>query len=168
MKIRIANWIHDSIVDGPGLRFSLFTQGCPHHCPHCHNPQTHDPQGGYLVDTDEIITEIKKNPLLSGITITGGEPMLQPDAVLELLQQTKLLGMDSVVYTGYVYEDLLLQNNTTITSILQTADYLIDGPFVESLKSLDLLFRGSSNQRIIDLKKTNHHHQVLCTSFEND
>lgn len=168
MKIRIANWIHDSIVDGPGLRFSLFTQGCPHHCPHCHNPQTHDPQGGYLVDTDEIITEIKKNPLLSGITITGGEPMLQPDAVLELLQQTKLLGMDSVVYTGYVYEDLLLQNNTTITSILQTADYLIDGPFVESLKSLDLLFRGSSNQRIIDLKKTNHHHLVLCTSFEND
>ena len=168
MKIRIANWIHDSIVDGPGLRFSLFTQGCPHRCPHCHNPQTHDPQGGYLVDTDEIITEIKKNPLLSGITITGGEPMLQPEAVLELLQQTKLLGMDSVVYTGYVYEDLLLQNNTTITSILQTADYLIDGPFVESLKSLDLLFRGSSNQRIIDLKKTNHHHLVLCTSFEND
>jgi anaerobic ribonucleoside-triphosphate reductase activating protein len=168
MKIRIANWIHDSIVDGPGLRFSLFTQGCPHHCPHCHNPQTHDPQGGYLVDTDEIITEIKKNPLLSGITITGGEPMLQPEAVLELLQQTKFLGLDSVVYTGYVYEDLLLQNNTAITSILQTADYLIDGPFVESLKSLDLLFRGSSNQRIIDLKKTNHHHQVLCTSFEKD
>ena len=92
MKIRIAGTVNDSIVDGPGLRFAVFTQGCPHHCPGCQNPETHDPNGGHEEDTDALIARMKKNPLLSGLTLTGGDPLEQSAPCLALARAAKKYG----------------------------------------------------------------------------
>lgn len=165
MTIRIANWIQDSIVDGPGLRFSLFTQGCLHHCPGCHNPTTHDPDGGRVVDISTLVTEMKKNPLLSGLTITGGEPMLQPQSVLTLLREAKALGLDVIIYSGYTYEELRAKQDSSIEAILIEADYLIDGRFILQERTLDLAFRGSRNQRIIHLKATKEQGKIITTEL---
>ena len=100
MNIRIAGVVNDSIVDGPGLRFSVFTQGCSHHCPGCHNPETHDPQGGHDEDTDALIAKMKKNPLLSGITLTGGDPLEQSAPCLELAKAAHAAGLNVWAYTG--------------------------------------------------------------------
>jgi anaerobic ribonucleoside-triphosphate reductase activating protein len=165
MTIRIANWIQDSIVDGPGLRFSLFTQGCLHHCPGCHNPTTHDPDGGRVVDISTLVTEMKKNPLLSGLTITGGEPMLQPQSVLTLLREAKALGLDVIIYSGYTYEELRVKQDSSIEAILIEADYLIDGRFILQERTFDLAFRGSRNQRIIHLKATKEQGKIITTEL---
>ena len=107
MNVRIAGIVNDSIVDGPGIRLTVFFQGCIHHCLNCHNPETHNLTGGYLIDTDEIITKLKNNPLLDGITLSGGDPMLQRDAVIELTKKCKEFGLNTICYTGYTYEELL-------------------------------------------------------------
>lgn len=103
MLIRIAGITQDSIVDGPGLRLAVFVQGCPHNCHGCHNPETHDFAGGRLIDTDEIIAMMDGNPLLSGITLTGGEPFCQPDACIELAKAARERGLSVWIYTGYTY-----------------------------------------------------------------
>ena len=110
MKIRIAGTVNDSIVDGPGLRFTVFTQGCPHHCPGCHNPATHDPMGGHDAQTEEIIDRMKKNPLLSGVTLSGGEPLMQPMPCLEIARAAHAAHLNVWIYTGYVWEALLQEN----------------------------------------------------------
>ena len=107
MKIRIAGTVNDSIVDGPGLRFTVFTQGCPQRCIGCHNPETHDLDGGFVVDTAEIIEQMKKNPLLDGVTLSGGEPFLQPTQCIEIAQAAKGMGLTVWCYTGFKYEDLI-------------------------------------------------------------
>ncbi len=150
MNIRIAGVVNDSIVDGPGLRFSVFTQGCSHHCPGCHNPETHDPQGGHDEDTDALIAKMKKNPLLSGLTLTGGDPLEQSAPCLELAKAAHALGLNVWAYTGYTWEQLLSRNDPDQMALLREVDVLVDGPFIQSERSLELDYRGSKNQRLID------------------
>jgi anaerobic ribonucleoside-triphosphate reductase activating protein len=166
MKIRLSGIIRESIVDGPGLRYVIFTQGCPHHCPACHNPDTHDLNGGYLKDIDDLIIDINKNPLLSGVTLSGGEPFLQIEACLNLVKKFDH-HLNLIAYTGYTYEHLLkeAQKNTTLDELLNHLDYLIDGMYIKSLKDLTLPFRGSSNQRIIDLKASRLENRIITTEL---
>lgn len=154
MTIRIAGTVNDSIVDGPGLRFTVFVQGCSHNCPGCHNPQTHDPNGGKETDTEAMIAQMKKNPLLSGLTLSGGEPMEQPEACYELAKAAHEMGLNVWCYTGYTWEALMLENDPARMALLHEADVLVDGPFVIAWKSLEIPWRGSRNQRVIDVKST--------------
>ena len=154
-QLRISGCISDSIVDGPGIRYVVFVQGCPHHCPGCHNPATHDFEGGYPADTEKILQQIGSDPLISGVTFSGGEPFCQAAALCELGERVRALGKNIVVYSGYTFEELLEKGKTEpdVLCLLRLCDLLIDGRYVESLRDLSLQFRGSSNQRLIDLKK---------------
>ena len=151
MKLRIAGTVNDSIVDGPGIRFTIFTQGCPHNCEGCHNPQTHSFEGGEIVDTDDLLEKIKGNPLLDGVTFSGGEPFCQAEALAELGKKVKELGMNVITYTGYTFEKLWSERDKEHWGeLLEVTDNLIDGPFVLAKKDWEIKFRGSSNQRYID------------------
>lgn len=149
MKMRITGVVTDSIVDGPGLRLAVFFQGCPHHCPGCHNPHTHDFAGGCETDTEGIIDLLRPPNLMAGITLTGGEPFCQPEAFLRLAYGAKRLGKNVWAYSGYTYEQLLAKEETT--EILRCCDVLVDGPYIQEQRSLELAYRGSRNQRIIDV-----------------
>ena len=155
-ELRISGIIKESIVDGPGIRFVIFSQGCPHHCKGCHNPSTFDFNGGYIAKIDDLMSEIKKNPLLKGVTFSGGEPFVQAEAFSKIAIQCHLLGLNVISYTGYTFENLVsgFCNHPEWKTLLENIDILIDGPFVEEQKSLMLLFRGSSNQRILDVKRS--------------
>ena len=153
MKLRIAGTVNDSIVDGPGLRYAVFTQGCPHDCPSCHNPQTHDFSGGKDIDTSEILAQIRKNPLLDGLTLTGGEPFCQCTACVALAQGAHAHGLNVWCYSGYTFEELI-NGKAEWRLLLQNIDVLVDGPFLLEKRSLDCRFRGSSNQRLIDVPKS--------------
>ena len=153
-KIRIASTVNDSIVDGPGLRFVIFTQGCLFGCFNCHNIATWDVKGGALVEMDDLVTKWRKNPLIEGITLSGGDPLLQPEACLYLIRKAHETGLNVTLYSGDTYERLLVDKNEVIRTIIQEIDYLIDGPFVEAKKDLSRLYRGSYNQRFIDLGAT--------------
>lgn len=151
MKIRIAGTVNDSIVDGPGLRFTVFTQGCPHGCPGCHNPETHDPTGGREEDTEALIEKMGKNPLLSGLTLSGGDPMLQPEACLELAKAAHQKGLNVWLYSGYTWEELTEENDPARMALLGETDVMVDGRFMLEQRSLELDYRGSRNQRLIDV-----------------
>lgn len=150
-KIRIAGTVNDSITDGPGIRYTVFTQGCPHHCAGCHNPQTWALDGGIEVSADDLLAEIQRNPLLKGVTFSGGEPLIQAEALLPLAVSIRKLGLELAIYTGYTFEQLLQMNDSAIMQLLSLADVLIDGQFVAAERNLELNFRGSSNQRILNL-----------------
>ena len=162
MRIRIAGVTNDSIVDGPGFRLAVFTQGCPHHCPGCHNPETHDSQGGHDADTAEIIAAMQKNPLLAGVTLTGGEPMMQPQACLELARAAHAAGKNVWCYTGFTFETLLKEADPQRLALLRETDVLVDGPFLLAQRSLDVRFRGSRNQRLIDVQKSLSLGKTVC------
>jgi anaerobic ribonucleoside-triphosphate reductase activating protein len=153
MLLRIAGVDKESVVDGPGLRYVVFTQGCPHRCAGCHNPQTHDFAGGYEVNINEILTSMAEIKLISGITISGGEPFAQPAACAELAEAVKKQGLNVVTYSGYYHTDLLkmAETNSAIAKLLAATDILIDGPYDQTQKDLGLPFRGSNNQKIINL-----------------
>ncbi|MEG0377733.1 MAG: anaerobic ribonucleoside-triphosphate reductase activating protein [Eubacterium sp.] len=153
-SLRINGIIEESIVDGPGIRFVIFTQGCPHHCPGCHNPQTHAFDTGYFIDTQELLSKIIENPLLMGVTFSGGEPFSQAEPLAELAKQLHKKGLDIVTYTGYTLETLYAQKDPHINTLLLQTDTLIDGPFEQSKRDPALSFRGSTNQRIIDMRHT--------------
>jgi anaerobic ribonucleoside-triphosphate reductase activating protein len=153
--LRISGVTNDSIVDGPGLRFVIFTQGCEMHCPGCHNPSTWDKNGGTLITFDEILMKIAANPLLSGVTLSGGEPFLQARALARLVSLFPQ-GLDIICYSGYTFENLL-ENSTAengYRELLGAIDFLIDGEFREAEKSFDLDFRGSRNQRWVNAKES--------------
>lgn len=154
MDIRIAGIINESIVDGWGIRYVVFTQGCPHGCPGCHNPQTHSFDGGKMIDTEKLLTEFKEDPLLKGITFSGGEPFMQPKPLTELAKEIHSLNKDVTCYTGFTYEEIVSSGNQDWIDLLDQVDVLIDGKFILEQKNLKLLFRGSSNQRIIDVKES--------------
>lgn len=161
MKLRIAGTVAESIVDGPGFRFTIFTQGCPHHCEGCHNPQTHDFNGGVLVDTDDLFNEIIKDRLLDGVTFSGGDPFCQCKPLAELARKIRaydgfITPLNIISYTGYTYEYLIANANEEngYMELLKELDYLVDGPFVLAKRSLELKFMGSSNQRFIDVKQS--------------
>lgn len=149
MNLKIAGIVDDSIVDGEGIRLTIFTQGCPHHCHGCHNPQTWSLSGGHKIDTTDVIERVKANPLLSGVTFSGGEPFLQPAPLAEVARAVHQLGLNVWSYTGFTLEQL--QKRTDAHQLLDEVDVLVDGPYVEALRDLTLRFRGSSNQRILNL-----------------
>lgn len=153
MKIRIANIINDSIVDGPGIRLTVFVQGCVHSCHNCHNPSTHDLNGGELIDTDEIIEMLSDNPLLDGITFSGGEPLLYAEELSKIAEKAKEMNLNVIVYTGYLWEEIM-ESFSKYAPLINKTDYVIDGVFVENLKSLEIKFRGSKNQRIINVQES--------------
>lgn len=149
--IKIAGIVEDSIVDGPGLRLVIFTQGCLHKCPGCHNPETHDPAGGRTCRIEEILERYEQNPLLDGVTFSGGEPFLQAIPLAQLAAMIHSLGGTVLTYTGYIFEELVCGANAPIGAcqLLEETDLLVDGPYVEALRSLELEYRGSSNQRLL-------------------
>lgn len=155
-EIKISGIVKESIVDGPGIRYTIFTQGCPHHCEGCHNPQTHDFSGGNFVSISKIVEDIKKDPLLRGITISGGEPFMQARKIANLISRLDRSKLNVMVYTGFEYEYLLNNANeeNCYLELLKNADILVDGKFKLELKSEKLPFRGSLNQRSIDLNKS--------------
>ena len=159
MEIRLFGTVNDSIVDGPGLRYAIFTQGCFHNCLGCHNPKSHDINGGYIRDTSEIINEIDENPLLDGITLSGGEPMLQIEPLKELCKAARLRKLNIVIYSGFTFEQIMDDPNKK--SLLELCDMLIDGKFELDKKSLALLYRGSSNQRVINIQQSLSQREVV-------
>ena len=124
MEIRIFGLADDSIVDGPGVRYTVFVQGCPHHCPGCHNPASHDFAGGTLMDTDGIIRKIGENPLLDGVTLSGGEPMCQPDACCAIADAAHAKHLNAWCYTGFTLDALLKENNPARRRIDPVANFL--------------------------------------------
>ena len=163
--LRIAGLEPESIVDGPGLRFTVFVQGCPHHCPGCHNPQSHDFSGGKERSVQEIFAQIAKNPLITGVTFSGGEPFCQPKSLAVLAEKIKTTGLELAVYTGFFFEDLICDPSSDEFALLRLTDTLIDGPFLQDKRDISLDFRGSSNQRIIDVPASlTAGHVVLDTS----
>jgi anaerobic ribonucleoside-triphosphate reductase activating protein len=152
--INISGIVKESIVDGPGFRFTIFVQGCPHNCLGCHNPNTHSTTGGYKILVDNIINQIKETPLISGVTFSGGEPFMQPVPLAKLSKKIHKLGYDIICYTGYTYEKILSGNDSDKIKLLSNVDILIDGLFDISKRSINLKFRGSFNQRVIDVKKS--------------
>ncbi len=154
--MRIAGLVNDSIVDGPGIRFSVFAQGCLHKCPGCHNPASHDPMGGSEAAVEDIIARLSKNPLLDGVTITGGEPFFQAEDCYRIAKAAQEKGLNVWTYTGYTYEQLAagLDHHPGWKELLEKTDVLVDGRFLLEQRSLEIKFRGSRNQRLIDVKKT--------------
>jgi len=153
-KVRVAGVTAESVVDGPGLRFVIFAQGCPHRCPGCQNPETWDPAGGTEIAVAELLEQIKANPLLKGITLSGGEPFAQAAALACLAGAVRERGQDVVTYTGYTWERLmeLARAYPEIARLIEASDYIVDGPYVEAQRELALPFRGSRNQRVLDVR----------------
>lgn len=146
----------DSIVDGPGLRTVLWTQGCSHRCKGCQNPQTWSHKGGALVPLTEVYKAIDELEYQTGFTFSGGDPMYQVEACNKIAEYVKNKGMDIWVYTGFTYEEVLLlaRKNNAYMDFLKKIDVLVDGRFILEQRDLSLLFRGSRNQRLIDVPKT--------------
>ena len=153
MQIRLAGIVKESVVDGPGIRMVVFVQGCPHHCPGCHNENTQDPFGGYLSTVQEVIDQLPSNPLVTGMTFSGGEPFMQAGALAVIGKAAKQRNLSVFTYTGFVFETLLEQsrNNPDIAALLAITDVLIDGPFLLDQRDISLAFRGSGNQRLLDV-----------------
>lgn len=154
MKLRLAGITRESVVDGPGIRVVIYAQGCPHGCPGCQNPNTHDPNGGKLFDVRQVVQMIRSVPIAQGVTFSGGEPFAQAEAFAELGHMLKSFSLDIVTYTGYVWDDLANSSSAAWHDLLSLTTLLIDGPFSEDERDLSLAFRGSGNQRIIDVAKS--------------
>lgn len=161
--INVAGIVRESIVDGPGFRFVIFCQGCPHGCKACHNPDTHAFKDNKLMKVDELFESIMKPRMGKGVTFSGGEPFCQAASFAKLGEKLKAAGIDILIFTGYEYEELikLSEKNASIMKLIKMADYIIDGRYEEELRDLSLKFRGSSNQRIIDVKKTLEANKVI-------
>lgn len=167
-RLRVAGIVTESVVDGPGVRYTIFTQGCRHGCKGCHNPQTHDFEGGYFADTDDLFDEMMLDPLVRGVTLSGGEPFEQPKPLAELAAKVQAAGRNVIAYSGYTYEQLLDKSDKepAIMDLLKNTDILIDGRFVQEQLNLELKFRGSTNQRVIDVKKSIEAGDVVTFEFE--
>ena len=153
MVVRLAADIQpDSILDGSGIRTVIWFQGCLHNCKGCQNPETHDMNGGIVVDVDELKMKLKNLKYQSGITLSGGDPFFQPEEALEIAKFAKSIGLNVWAYTGFTYEALL--SDKSRLDLLKNVDVLVDGKFMMDKKSLNCKFRGSTNQRLIDVKKS--------------
>ncbi|MCM1452482.1 MAG: anaerobic ribonucleoside-triphosphate reductase activating protein [Clostridium sp.] len=147
--MRILDIIDGTIVDGPGLRTSIYFAGCAHKCPGCHNPQSWDFNGGREVAIGEIMAHVEKNGF--NVTLTGGDPLYQIDEILPLCHSLRQAGFNIWCYTGFTLEEI--QASPSLSRILNAVDAIVEGPFIEVLRDTSLQFRGSSNQRIIHLNK---------------
>lgn len=152
--LKISGIIEESIVDGEGIRFVVFVQGCPHHCAGCHNPDTHDFSGGKTAAVRDLFDRICENPLLRGVTFSGGEPFCQSAPLAALAALIHGRGLDVTTYTGFTLEELQKRGDPTVKALLDATDILIDGPFDLAQRDLSLRFRGSANQRVIDMNAT--------------
>lgn len=164
MRVRVSGITEESFSDGPGIRFVVFAQGCNHRCPGCHNPQTHSFEGGMLLSAEEILARMSANPLLDGITLSGGEPFEQAEGFGMLAQEARKQGYDVVTYTGYRYEEIIegLDGRKWWRLLLRSTHILVDGRFELALKNELLPFRGSSNQRVIDVDESLREGRVCC------
>lgn len=162
MNIRIAGTANDSIQSGPGNRFTVFAQGCPHQCEGCERPNMHSFEGGMLCDIEQIWAAIDANEELDGITLSGGEPFCQPGPFALLAQRAKEKGLNVWTYTGYTYEELLSGGlGGGIMELLSHTDVLIDGRFVLAQRTRELAYRGSKNQRLLDVEKSLKTHRAV-------
>lgn len=154
--IRTAGIVKESIVDGPGIRYVIFTQGCPHHCEGCHNPDTHDFQGGTDIDSKKMLEEFCKDPLLAGVTLSGGEPFCQAEQLLDVAKAVKAMKKSVMIYSGYTIEELwkMSETNPAVEELLSYCDLLVDGKFILAERDLSLRFRGSRNQRVLDVPES--------------
>jgi anaerobic ribonucleoside-triphosphate reductase activating protein len=132
----------------------VFVQGCDFRCPGCHNPQLQPFTGGRRVSIGELVAAIRSNHLLSGLTLTGGDPFTQAASCALLAEQVRALGLSVMVYTGYLWEDILAAGNPAWRRLIEAANILVDGPFIQAQKNIDLRFRGSANQRLIDVPQS--------------
>lgn len=155
--------VSDSIVDGPGIRTAIFSQGCPHHCPGCHNPETWEFGAGTQIPVEAVVEIVQSNPLCRGVTFSGGEPFAQAAAFAKLARLLKEKGYEVASYSGYTFEELL-KGTEDQKNLLASIDILIDGRFLQALKSLEIAFRGSRNQRILDVPKSLALGQAIETS----
>ena len=153
VSVRIAGMVSDSITDGPGLRMAIFVQGCDKRCPGCHNAHTLPQDGGTEYTLEQLIQKVEANPLITGVTLSGGEPLLQAAALLPLAEYIKDRGLELAIYTGDLFEEVLSRGGAP-AELLKKADVVVDGPFVLEQKNLMLRFRGSANQRIIDVPRS--------------
>ena len=153
-KIRVCGIEPESIVDGPGFRYVLFVQGCPHHCHGCHNPESWAFDAGYDMTVNEIFEDICGRPWLRGVTFSGGEPFEQVPALLDLAKNIKGAGLTLMSYSGYTLEELEARHDKATDELLEMLDILVDGRYDEKLRNLTLVYCGSENQRVIDMKKT--------------
>ena len=151
--LNLSGIVSDSIVDGPGIRVTVFCQGCPHHCPGCHNPETWEFGCGTPMEEETILEIVRSNPLCRGVTFSGGEPFAQGEAFAKLAKLLKEHRYEVASYSGYTFEQLL-HGTPAQRELLKSIDVLIDGPFIQAQKSLELSFRGSRNQRILDIPKS--------------
>lgn len=150
MKFRSAGVIRHSAVNGPGVRYVLFFQGCPHHCRACQNPETWDPHAGREADTDAVIADIFATRYLDGVTLSGGDPLYQPEAAAAIAKACQARGLSVWAYTGWTWEAIQAGRAGRAAIVLPYLDVLVDGPFVLGKKDGTALWRGSSNQRLID------------------
>ena len=170
MQIRLAAPLqYDSVVDGFGVRTVIWTQGCSHNCPFCHNPSTHSFDGGALFEVDDIKEELSKLTYQDGITLSGGDPLFQIEAVTEICKYAKKINLNVWCYTGFTYEKIreMSKIKPIYQEFLNNVDVLVDGKFENAKKDLNLLFRGSSNQRLIDVQETLKNNKVILVQ-END
>lgn len=149
--MKVMNILHDSVVDGEGLRTVIFFAGCPHHCPGCHNPSSWKMTNGKEMSIDEIFEEVASNPL-TDVTFSGGEPFIQAKQLVQLAQKIKDLGKNIWIYSGFTYEEIINSRDPYKKELLEICDVLVDGKFILAERDLSLLFRGSRNQRITELQ----------------
>lgn len=167
MYIRLAADIQtESIVDGPGLRAVIWTQGCKHRCPGCHNPQTWNCNGGVLVPVNCVKRAIDELKYHDGITFSGGDPMYQASACLSIAKYAKKKGYNIWCYTGFTYEELIAMEDKNINEFLSFIDILVDGRFIMAERNLSLLFRGSNNQKLIDMNETRKQNKIILFNEE--
>ncbi len=166
--LRMAGLELESVVDGPGIRATVFVQGCSHHCEGCHNPTTHDPAGGEEWTIEAVADKVTANPLIRGITLSGGEPMEQAEAVDRLvdLVHARCPRFDFMLYTGYTWEWLLEKGSEAQKRLLSKMMILVDGPFILAKRNLELRFRGSENQRVIDVQRSLREGRPVLWEFE--
>ena len=161
-SMRLSGITLESIVDGPGLRIVLFTQGCPHRCPHCQNPESWDYDAGEEFSVRQIMRQLKQNRKgKQGITFSGGEPFLHAAELSEIARKVRQMDLDVVTFTGFTYEELLANTEPGIQALLTGSDLLIDGKYIHKLRDIGLQFRGSSNQRIIDIAASREKGRVV-------
>lgn len=162
--MRISGITYESLVDGPGLRVVIFVQGCDLGCPECHNPDSHSRTGGREYTVREVMRHMKKagpaRKMVKGVTFSGGEPFMQAGDLAQIAFEAKRIGWDVTTFTGHTYEELLAREDADVHALLNLTDFLIDGPYIHEQRDLDLKFRGSANQRIIDMNATRKHGRV--------
>lgn len=161
MEIRILDIVNDTTVDGPGFRTSIYCAGCRHACQGCHNPESWNFNGGNPMSVDELMQVIVADPF-ANVTYSGGDPMFQAEGFLELTRRIKSETDKSIwCFTGFTWERLHAEGTAQMIELAESVDVLVDGPFVQELRDEDLLFRGSRNQRLIDVQKTLQSGQIV-------